>query len=229
MDEKKLVFLTKIVREDKHAYSDQSSDRRYVPHSGGTMGWLDQQEIPKSEQKNGYGYASDIPADEFRAMVAYRKTMHQNPQAQKSSTTSKKHRITGQPVDLSRATITLHWGEHAAKSTQTGMTMRAVKLSFDSFIPLQKGDKVLIHLVDEGQSKEDPLQVATEVAWVEEATEPPLSWNVGLAYSEINPNSHLKKLQVLLEGSVDEDEVLPTTAAKSLPENIGLPPAKTNA
>lgn len=170
--------FSRAAHEKESIRSETTADGRYIPHSGGLMGWFENSGVLKCELPNNYRYYTVIDAQSVRRKLFGRwgggETVNR--------------RVVERHDSSRQVNVTLVWGDKRADATTRDFSTHGLRLQLlgDEDPGLKKGDGLQVQIV-EGPGATEPLfDVEAHVMWVTSGGRQRSVWSIGLAFGEIS-------------------------------------------
>ena len=172
---------------------------RYIPHSGGSMGWFENSGVLKSELGNDYTFYTALDAELVRIKQFER--MSDKPEGRRQHYRVPKSLPVNLLVDdpagaearpSTRVNVT--WSGGLLDGITKDISFFGMCLQFDSDPEMPKGTKVQVDVLQaDGGTLMD---VPSEVAWVNKLHARRPVWHMGVAFTGITDdiNTHLHEL-----------------------------------
>jgi len=164
--------------------ADSTEDGRYIPYSGGIMGWFENSGVMKSEIGNNYHFHELMQSDAVRAKQFERWGERTN-----RRTIEKRFRKDKGVIMLVDKT--------EVKGTSRDISGHGVRIQFLVAANVQKGDECRIKLL-ETEDGPEIVELDARVVWSEKIGKIRPVWNVGMTFTSIS-KEQAEKIQPLLE------------------------------
>ncbi len=164
------------------------ADGRYVPHSGGLMGWFENSGVLKNEKANNYRFFTALDAEAVRDKLFDRWSDGENINRRASA----RH-------DLERdVRATLGWTGGTAKAklldfSHHGLRMQILEEEFG----LQKGDETQLRLFSGPDRENAVFDINSRVMWIASSGTKKKIWSLGLMFLDF-PDSDASRLDAFL-------------------------------
>ncbi|HUJ75784.1 MAG TPA: PilZ domain-containing protein, partial [bacterium] len=119
-------------KEEPAGKGDRLPDGRYIPYSGGSMGWYEQTGIPKVEMANGYLFHTAVDAHVFRAK-----------RFQRSGTVQDK-RAAVRITLRNDASVTLQWGGQTHLARVKDLSAQGLRVQILDDVTINRGDTIQV-------------------------------------------------------------------------------------
>lgn len=176
-----------VVSTEENAKESRSEEMteegRYIPYSGGIMGWFENSGVLKSELGNNYQFHILMQSDAIRATQFERWGERTN------------RRTTDQRYRKDKGVIML-LDKKEVKGTSRDISGHGVRIQFLVEASVQKGDKCRIKLL-ESEDGEEIVEVEARVVWSEKIGKIRPVWNVGMTFTDLT-KEQAEKIQPLL-------------------------------
>ena len=174
--------------ENANPNSDFASNGRYIPYSGGTMGWFDNSGVLICQQGNNYLFHTIWDSEEIRQKQFHRMGSSFNRR------TSAKRQGTKIPVRIT-------WGRGKNKKSWEGfskdVSMEGMRLQFREELGVQKGDVFKLEVLRrEGGDAEFELE--STLVWGELVGRSRPVYNMGIQFRNVKKDKKEKLRDLLL-------------------------------
>lgn len=167
------------------------SDQRYIPYSGGCLGWYENSGVLKVEKPNNYQFFTALDADLVRAR-----------QFERTGSKVNKRRARRKELDPEMK-ITLKWGKDSKSAVCKDLSVHGMRAQIiDEQVTLKKDDKVQLQVHDKS-GRTLLLDLACTVMWAEKAGKLRAIWTFGVTFPTLTADQVLKVKD--LGGLVDEE------------------------
>jgi hypothetical protein len=169
--------FTRAAHEKESIRSETTSDGRYIPHSGGLMGWFENSGVLKRELPNNYLFHTVIDAQSVRRKLFGRWGGGEDVN----------RRITERFHASRQVSIKLVWGDNSVEATTRDYSTHGLRLQLagEEDPGLKKGDEIHVHILDSPGAGEPLFDVGAHVMWVTSGGRKRSVWTMGLAFGEI--------------------------------------------
>jgi hypothetical protein len=164
-----------------------TEEGRYIPYSGGSMGWFENSGVLKCELGNNYLYYTAMASDRVRSKQFERWGERFNRRGERR----RFKRMTG--VTLATGT-----GKRGVRGTTRDISRHGVRIQFLEEVVLSKGDDVQIKIHQDEQSDAVVFDGPAHVVWSERIGKIRPVWNIGLTFENLSPE-HEAQLKPLLQ------------------------------
>ena len=176
-------------------YLDALPEGKYIPYSGGSLGWFENKGVLKSEQRNNYGFHRAMDSEYVRATLFQRWGQVTN--LRKAKRMAKENSVYLLMSDRPEQETPYHlkWPGGRLSATTRDISHYGMRLKFTEEVMLSGGELVTVQLLH--ANGEVMLEVESRVIWVkrEEIVRP--IWFVGVAFTQITTETE-NTLQELL-------------------------------
>ena len=178
--------FSRAAHEKQSIRAETTSDGRYIPHSGGLMGWFENSGVLKNELPNNYRFYTIIDAASVRQKLFMRWGG-----GEKISRRAVERQDTTREVD-----VTLAWGDKTAAATTRDYSTHGLRLQLkaEEDPALNKGDEVRVQIMDKPAGGEMLFDIPANLMWLSSAGRNRSIWSIGLAFGEI-PRDEREKLR----------------------------------
>ena len=166
--------------------SEQNPDGRYIPYSGGCMGWFENGGVLKCELPNDYRFNTVLDPATVRRVLFARWGDNVN-------------RREDERVEVeNEVLVSVKFGDDVYEALSKDLSAHGLRLQIlENVENLEKGQSVTVSLKPpEGSKKKEPLDIDSQVMWVARVgTRRPIT-NVGIGFTHITgeTQSHLKQM-----------------------------------
>jgi len=155
------------------AAHDTTEEGRYIPYSGGSMGWFENSGVLKCELGNNYLFYTVMASDRVRATQFARHGDHFNRRGDRK----RFKRTTG---------VTIVLGKNMVRGTTRDISRHGIRLQFLEEVNLKSGDQVQIKLHQDEKSDRIVFESPAQVVWCERVGKIRPIWNVGMTFEELS-------------------------------------------
>jgi PilZ domain len=153
---------------------ETTEEGRYIPYSGGSMGWFENSGVLKSELGNNYLFYTAMASDRVRSKQFQRWGERFN-------------RRGGRQRFRAMTGISLGSGRGGARGTTRDISRHGVRVQFLSEVTLKKGDETPLRIHQDEQSDAVAVEVSARVVWSERIGRIRPVWNLGLTFENVTP------------------------------------------
>ena len=164
---------------------ETGAEGRYIPYSGGSLGWFENSGVPKVERGNNYKFFTAIDTVKVRQKLFERWGDDVN------------RRMEGRTVVEKETSVTLVWDGGKARAVTKDLSAHGLQLQLLEDPGLAKGDKISVH-VQESTGEADVIVLASEIMWIARVGKRRLVWNLGIGFVDISPDDEIKLTEYLL-------------------------------
>jgi PilZ domain len=164
---------------------DTTEEGRYIPYSGGSMGWFENSGVLKCELPNNYLFYTAMASDRVRSKQFQRWGERFNRRGDRQ----RYKRMTG-------VTVTL--GRQVAKGTSRDISRHGVRVQFLDEVKLNKGDLVQLKLHESEGSDKVTFEGSAKIVWSERVGKIRPVWNVGMTFENLSEDQSAA-LQTMLK------------------------------
>ncbi len=169
--------FSRASQEKASIRTETTPDGRYIPYSGGIMGWFENSGVLKKELPNNYRFHTMIDAGSVR-----RKLFERWGSGEKvNRRISTRHDLDDQ------VEVTLAWGDLTARGATQDFSTHGLRLQVeqDGELGLSKGDEIQVQIFDKPEGGEKLFDIPSQVMWVTHAGRKRPTWSLGVAFMEI--------------------------------------------
>ena len=166
---------------------ETSAEGRYIPYSGGSLGWFENSGVPKCERGNAYKFHTVIDSVKVREKLFERWGSDVNKRMETR-------------YDVEKSTpVTITWDGQSHDAETKDLSAHGLRLQLLEETSLKIGDKIQVHVFRRPDNKEEVLAIASEVMWVARVGKRRMVWNIGIGFIEINEEAKQKLKEFLLQ------------------------------
>lgn len=167
------------VQEKQVVRAHSTSDGRYIPHSGGLMGWHENSGVLNCELPNNYTFYKVIQADEVRAKLFARWSEGEEISRRASKRTS----------HTSQATIEFAWDGQTARGQLRNYSSNGMQVSVQQQeLALEKGSRPTMRIFKTARSDQVEFEVTSEIMWINRTGRDRVVWSMGVMLVDISPD-----------------------------------------
>jgi hypothetical protein len=144
---------------------------RYLPHSGGSMGWVDNSLVPKSERYNNYQFHTVHDPEVVRKKQFERWGEMRN-------------RRTEDRSKVPDVGITIVKGRTKYTAVTKDLSPHGMQVQFLKEVDLTKGERVNVQIHD-SSGKKVVLEVSAQVMWMDQSGKLRSVWNTGVSFLDV--------------------------------------------
>jgi len=166
----------------------KKSKSRYIPFSGGSMGWYENGGVLKRELKNNYGFKDAIDKNAFRQALFNRWNSGE------ASTRRVEHRSS-----IERQLI-LEIGGKEYEAKTLDISLHGVRAQLEGDVELKKGEEIKVTVLEETGSKNPKLSSLTALTmWVMQVGKRRKLMNLGFGFTSLTEEQEREMKLVLLD------------------------------
>lgn len=171
------TYLSRI-QEKQILRANSTSDGRYIPHSGGLMGWHENAGVLNCEIPNNYKYYMVIQAREVRAKLFSRWSEGEDVSRRASQRSGLN----------SEVAIEFAWDGQTARGqlrdySSDGMRIIVTQQDFN----LEKGAQPTLRVMKNARSDEVELEAVAEIMWINRTGRDRVVWSMGAMFTSLSP------------------------------------------
>lgn len=166
--------------------SEHGSEGRYIPYSGGSLGWFENSGVLKCEKGNNYKFYTAIDTTLVRQKLFDRWGAEVN------------KRIDDRVVVDRETPVMLTWESGVAQAITKDLSSHGLRLQLSEDPDLAKGDKVMVHVKEKEDSETELMVLESEIMWTARVGKRRMVWNIGVVFSDISPEQELKLKEFLV-------------------------------
>jgi hypothetical protein len=166
---------------------ESTSEGRYIPWSGGIMGWFENSGVLKCEIPNNYLFYTVMESDTVRSKQFERWGDRFNRRG---------------PRDRKRKSmnITILADGAKVKGATKDISVHGIRLQFLEEVSLEKGQKCTVQ-IHKGDTAEVLVEMNAKVVWEEKVGRVRTVWNIGVTFLDTSP----EQVEALTELVSDEE------------------------
>lgn len=157
-----------LIREETGA------EGRYIPYSGGSLGWFENSGIPRSEKGNAYKFYTAIDTVKVRQKLFERWGSDVN------------RRMESRFEVQHPTPITILWDGNSQDAETKDISAHGLRMQLTEETSLKIGDKIQVQLYKKPDFKEKALLIESEVMWVARVGKRRTVWNIGIGFTNIS-------------------------------------------
>ena len=170
--------------EDAAADDESTESGRYIPYSGGSMGWFENAGVLNCEAGNNYLYYTEMASDRVRSTQFKRWGERFNRRGDRQ----RFKRMIG---------VSLTTGRDPVRGTTRDISRHGLRVQFLDDLKLKKGDDVPMKLYQDEKSNQVVYDGKARVVWIERIGKIRPVWNLGLTFEEVGAEQE-EKIRALL-------------------------------
>ncbi len=156
--------------------SETMEDGRYIPYSGGVMGWFENSGVPRCELSNNYRFHTVIDAKSVRQKLIERWGRGD----------SSNRRVTTRFEVEGSISVSLEWEGNKIVALGKDFSSYGVKLQIrQDEVALKKGDLVQLRIYNEPEQRTTKFDIESQIMWIDRAGRSRPVWYLGLAFPSI--------------------------------------------
>ena len=165
---------------------ETSAEGRYIPYSGGSLGWFENSGIPKCERGNAYKFHTAIDTVKVRQKLFERWGNDVNRRIDKR-------------IDVEKSTpVKITWGGESHDAETKDLSAHGLRLQLIEETSLKLGDKIQVHVFKAPGYKQEIMAIDSEVMWVARVGKRRMVWNIGISFTDIDAATEAKLKEFLL-------------------------------
>ena len=154
------------------AERETTESGRYIPYSGGSMGWFENSGVLKCEGANNYLFYTEMASEVVRSTQFKRWGERFNRRGDKQ----RFRRMIG---------VTVGDDRDAVRGTTRDISRHGVRVQFLDEVVLEKGDKTSLKLYQDENSSQVVFSGNARVMWSEKIGKIRPVWNLGLTFEDV--------------------------------------------
>ena len=157
---------------------------RYIPYSGGSMGWFENQGVLKSERRNNYQLHTAMESEYVRSVLFQR--WGQVTDRRTAQRIARENAVNLMMSDESAppSTFELETGEGVLTGVTKDISHYGMRMQFTKAVRLAKGDRVVARIKGR-DSGEALLELPATVMWIQREVIVRPVWFVGIAFLQL--------------------------------------------
>lgn len=181
------TYLSRV-QEKQIIRVNSTSDGRYIPHSGGLMGWHENSGVLNCEIPNNYTYYKVIQANEVRAKLFSRWG-----EGEKVSRRASKRLEQERQVSIEFA-----WNGQTARGQLRDFSSNGMRVSVQQQeLALEKGAQPKMRIMQSPNSDEAEFEATSEIMWVNRSGRDRVVWSMGVMFTDIPPHESARLKEFL--------------------------------
>jgi hypothetical protein len=183
MAESKIISRFPKVPRKQSRNPETTADGRYIPYSGGSMGWFQNSGVLKSELPNDYGFHKVMDAESVRAKMFERWGMMGD--ERHLAGLSKQDRPAGVHQQEAKGPIAVRlvWDGGSADGMTKDLSHYGMRIQVTDPLKVEEGHPVKAQLLT--SDGDMILEIDSTVAWIKEEVVIRALWSVGIAFTQI--------------------------------------------
>lgn len=170
------------------AASDQLPQGRYIPYSGGSMGWFENQGVLKSERHNGYRFYTVMESEHVRAALFQRWSMVTDKRRAQRIARENSVNVMMSDESVGETAYRIDTGDRVIEGTTRDISIYGMRMAFTEPVALNTGDAVKVTLLN-AEDGQPLLEVPAIVIWSREEVVVRRVWFVGVAFQDITADT----------------------------------------
>ena len=168
---------TQAGRVDKASIrAETMEDGRYIPYSGGIMGWFENRGVPRHEVPNNYRFHTVIDAKTVRLKLFERWGKGES----SNRRVSPRFKI-GESISVS-----LEWEGNKLVALGKDISSYGLRLQIQQEeVVLKKGDMVHLKIYNEPEQRTTKFDIESQIMWIDRIGRRRPVWNLGLSFPTI--------------------------------------------
>ena len=165
------------VEEKAAVRKDTLEDGRYVPHSGGLMGWFENSGVLKYEQANNYRFHTALSAEAVRSKLFERWSDGENINRRASG----RHELNRE------VNATLAWTGGTFRAVLKDYSRHGFKMQIiEEVFGLNKGDETRMRIYSGPDREHIEFEINSRVMWISSSGREQTVWSVGLMFLDFS-------------------------------------------
>ncbi len=183
MAESKLISRFPEVPRKHSRNPETTADGRYIPFSGGSMGWFQNSGVLKCELPNDYGFHKVMDAESVRAKMFERWGMMGDERHLAGLGNQDRPAGVHQQEAKGPIRVRLVWDGGSEDGQTKDLSHYGMRIQFSNPVKLDEGKPVKAQLLT--SENEVILEIDSTVAWIKEEVVIRSLWSVGIAFTQI--------------------------------------------
>ncbi|MBI3992079.1 MAG: PilZ domain-containing protein [Candidatus Lambdaproteobacteria bacterium] len=165
--------------------AESNPDGRYIPYSGGCLGWYENMGVLKTERANNYLYHTVLDLQTVRRVLFAREGHDVN-------------RRMDERIDVEREVhVTIVHGDNSHSALTKDVSANGLRLQLVEPTEMQKADSVIVQLKHDADSKPE-VELRAQVMWVARVGKRRIVTNLGVGFTKITPKEQHTLKEFLL-------------------------------
>lgn len=166
---------------------ETTADGRYIPYSGGSMGWFQNSGVLKCEVPNDYGFHKVMDAERVRAKMFERWGMLGDERHLAGLSQTDRPAGVNQQEARGPIPVRLVWDGGALDGMTKDLSHYGMRIQFAEPLRVDEGHAVKAQLLT--SDGDVILEIDSTVAWIKEEVVIRTLWSVGIAFTQITTES----------------------------------------
>ncbi len=168
---------------------DVSEEGRYIPYSGGSMGWFENRGVLKCELANNYLFHQVMGSEYVRSVLFQRWGQVTDRRAARRLARDNSVNLLMSGEAPEDTPYIVQWPEGRLSGVTHDISHYGIRLQLSEPVEFTKGTRVTVQLLDaEGNGM---LEVASRVIWIKREVVVRPVWFVGIAFTEITHGTEM--------------------------------------
>lgn len=161
---------------------------RYIPYSGGSMGWFENQGVLKSERGNRYRFFDEMGSEYVRATLFQRWGQVTDKRSARRMARENSVNVLMSDESVPETPFQIQTPGGVLSGTTKDISHYGMRMQFSQPPELKRGAKVTLQLMDRTGS-EPLLELAAQVVWIKREMVVRPVWFVGVAFQELTADT----------------------------------------
>ena len=172
-----IAQTTQTGRVDKASIrSETMEDGRYIPYSGGAMGWFENSGVPRCELPNNYRFHTVIDAKSVRQKLIERWGRGD----------SSNRRVTTRFEVEGSISVSLEWEGNKIVALGKDFSSYGLRLQIQQEeVALKKEDLVQLRIYNEPEQRTTKFDIESQIMWIDRAGRSRPVWNLGIGFPSL--------------------------------------------
>ena len=162
--------------EKESIRAETMEDGRYIPYSGGAMGWFENQGVPRCELPNNYRFHTAIDAKSVRRKLIERWGKGE----------SKNRRVSTRFDVEGSIPVSLEWEGNKIAALGKDFSSYGLRLQIrQEQVALKKEALIQLRIYNEPEQRTIKFDIEAQIMWIDRAGRNSPVWNLGVAFPSI--------------------------------------------
>ena len=172
------TYLSRI-QEKQIIRANSTSDGRYIPHSGGLMGWHENSGVLNCEIPNNYTFYKVIQANEVRAKLFSRWGEGEKVSRRASERLNQRRQVA----------VEFAWNGQTARGQLRDFSSNGMRITVQQQdLALEKGAQPTLRILKTANSDDAEFEANSEIMWINRSGRDRVVWSMGVMYTDIPPH-----------------------------------------
>jgi PilZ domain len=157
---------------------------RYIPYSGGSMGWFENQGVLRSERGNNYRFREAMESEYVRAALFQRWGQITDKRSARRVAKQNSVNVLMSDEAVPETAFELRTAAGVLSGSTKDVSHYGMRMQFSQAVQLSKGDEVTVQLLARAGG-EVALELPAKVAWIKREVVVRPVWFIGVAFSQL--------------------------------------------